>query len=139
MLVVYGGGVAGPAADAVALRLIYELGLAGFLAQMLPALWLLGRLAAAAFRSSSLRAVKLELWGKASLGLWRKSTTAVGGGDAGFLSRPELAGLTTAVVAAVLLLFSKVTWVSTLLGGGGGGNPTTCPRDIEAGSVAALV
>ena len=75
-----------PPKAAVAFRLIYEAGLAGFLASaagfplaaavtagagfplasMLPTLWLSGR---AVLPSAPRPPVKLELWGKASLGL----------------------------------------------------------------------
>jgi hypothetical protein len=61
-----------------------------------------------------------------------------------------LVGTTTAVVGLVALAVSRVTWVSTLpaavgatttaaacLAAVGSGAPTTCPRDMEGGSVAA--
>jgi hypothetical protein len=112
---------------------------------MLPTLWLSGR---AVLPSAARPPVKLELWGKASLGLWRKST-------AGLLllllllMAVLLVGTTTAVVGLVALVVSRVTWVSTLLAAvgtnaaaaclvavGSGGAPT-CPRDMEGGRVAA--
>jgi hypothetical protein len=109
---------------------------------MLPTLWLSGR---AVLPSAPRPPVKLELWGKASLGLCRKST-------AGLLlllllMAVLLVGTTTAVVGLVALVVSRVTWVSTLLAAVGttaaaclaavGSGTPTCPRDMEGGSVAA--
>jgi hypothetical protein len=112
---------------------------------MLPTLWLSGR---AVLPSAPRPPVKLELWGKASLGLCRKST-------AGLLLlllllAVLLVGTTTAVVGLVALVVSRVTWVSTLpaavgtttvaaacLAAVGSGAPTTCPKDMEGGRVAA--